>query len=166
MAIKAAEPAGDPRMHRFPASIWRHYERLRHFPAGLLAFGDSICSFNPIYGQGMTVAALEAEALRQCLLAGDHDLARRFFRKAAKIVAPAWQLNAGGDLALPEIEGHRPLMLRVINRYVARLQRVAEDDTTVADAFMRVSGLRVPPSALMTPRILARVIAGGRLRAD
>jgi 2-polyprenyl-6-methoxyphenol hydroxylase-like FAD-dependent oxidoreductase len=165
LAIKAGEPAGEPLLHRFPASVWRHYERLRRFPAGLLVVGDAICSFNPVYGQGMTVAALEAEALRQCVFAGDDRLARRFFRKAAKIVAPAWQLNAGGDLALPEIVGHRPLALRVINRYVARLQGVAEHDKAVAGAFMQVSGLRLPPPALMSPRILARVIAGGRRRA-
>ena len=161
LAIKAGEPAGEPLRHRFPASVWRHYERLRRFPAGLLVVGDSICSFNPVYGQGMTVAALEAEALRQCVLVGDDRLARRFFRRAAKIVAPAWQLNAGGDLALPEIEGHRSLALRVINRYVARLQRVAEHDEAVAGAFMQVSGLRQPPTRLMSPRILARVLTGG-----
>lgn len=161
-AIKAAEPVGDLHLHRLPVSVWRHYERLRHFPPGLLAFGDSICSFNPIYGQGMTVAALQAEALRGCLARGDQDLARRFFRAAARIVRPAWQLNAGGDLTLPEIEGHRPLAVRVVNRYVARLQRAAEHDPAVAAAFMKVAGLLVPPSAMMSPRIIAKVIVGGR----
>jgi 2-polyprenyl-6-methoxyphenol hydroxylase-like FAD-dependent oxidoreductase len=161
-AISAAEPLGDVHTHRFPASVWRHYERLRRFPAGLLAFGDSICSFNPVYGQGMTVAALQADALRRCLVAGDDDLASRFFRAAARIVRPAWQLNAGGDLALPEIEGHRPLALRVLNRYVARLQQVAEHDPVVAAAFVRVAGLRARPSSMMTPGMLVRAITGAR----
>jgi len=160
-AIRAATPASDLHRYRFPASVWRHYERLRHFPAGLLVFGDSICSFNPIYGQGMTVAALEADALRRCLHAGHDDLARRFFRAAAKIIAPAWQLNAGGDLALPEVPGHRTLAVRVINRYVARLQSAAEHDPVVASAFMRVAGLRAHPSALMSPHILTRAILHG-----
>jgi 2-polyprenyl-6-methoxyphenol hydroxylase-like FAD-dependent oxidoreductase len=158
-AIRAAEPVGDLHTHRYPASVWRHYERLRRFPMGLLAFGDSICGFNPIYGQGMTVAALQADALRQCLSAGHHDLARRFFRAAARVVRPVWQLNAGGDLALPEVEGHRSLAVRVVNRHVARLQRVAEYDPVVSAAFMRVAGLQARPSALMTPRILARTLS-------
>ncbi len=161
-AIKAAEPVSDPHTHRFPTSVWRHYEKLRRLPAGLLAFGDSICSFNPVYGQGMTVAALQAGALRQCLAAGEKDLARRFYRAAAKIVAPAWRLNAGGDLALPEIAGHRPLSLRLTNRYVARLQRIAEHDPVVASAFLRVAGLLAPPSVMMSPRIVAKAIVGGR----
>jgi 2-polyprenyl-6-methoxyphenol hydroxylase-like FAD-dependent oxidoreductase len=161
-AVRAAEPLGDPHTHRFPTSVWRHYEKLRRFPAGLLAFGDSICSFNPVYGQGMTVAALQAEALGKCLAAGEDNLARRFYRAAARIVAPVWQLNAGGDLALPEIEGHRPLSLRLINRYVARLQGIAEHDPVVASAFLRVAGLLAPPTAMMSPRVLVKAITGGR----
>ena len=155
-AISAAVPVGEPRVHRFPASVRRRYERLRRFPPGLLAFGDSICSFNPIYGQGMTVAALQAVALRECL--GSDRLAHRFYRAAARIVTPAWQLNAGGDLALPEVKGHRPLTVRLVNRYVARVQRVAERDPAVAAAFMNVAGLVAPPSALLSPRILVKVI--------
>lgn len=161
-AIRDAQPLSDPHTHRFPTSVWRHYEKLRAFPAGLLAFGDSVCSFNPVYGQGMTVAALQADALRTCLADGEHDLARRFFRAAARIIAPAWRLSAGGDLALPEIEGHRPLSMRLVNRYVARLQGIAAHDPVVSRAFMRVAGLLDPPASIMSPRVVLRAITGGR----
>ena len=67
-----------------------------------------MCSFNPVYGQGMTVAAMEAEALHRCLTAGADGLTRRYFHAAAKIVGNAWQLAAGGDLALPEVEVRGP----------------------------------------------------------
>jgi 2-polyprenyl-6-methoxyphenol hydroxylase-like FAD-dependent oxidoreductase len=157
-AIRDAEPLSPPQPHRFPASIRRRYERLHRFPAGLLVFGDAICSFNPIYGQGMTVAAVQAEALHRCLRAGDHDLARRFFPAAAKAIDPVWQLNAGGDLALPEIEGRRPLGTRLINRYVARAQRAAATEPAVATAFIRVGGLLDPPAAILAPRVLTRVL--------
>jgi hypothetical protein len=79
------------------------------------AFGDSICGFNPVYGQGMTVTALQADALRTCLAAGERGLARRFYRAAARIVAPPWQLSAGGDLALPEIEGTARCLLGMVS---------------------------------------------------
>ena len=72
------------------------------------AIQHAMCSFNPVYGQGMTVAAMEAEALHRCLTAGADGLTRRYFHAAAKIVGNAWQLAAGGDLALPEVEVRGP----------------------------------------------------------
>ncbi|GAB2976912.1 FAD-binding monooxygenase [Saccharothrix stipae] len=163
-AVIASEPLTEIRTHRFPASLRRRYERLRQFPPGLLVFGDAMCSFNPIYGQGMTVAAMESEALRKCLADGETDLARRFFRAAGKIIDPVWQLNALGDLALPEIPGHRSLSTKALNRYVARMQRVATHDPVAATAFIRTIGLLQPPTSILRPDVLARVVAGGMRR--
>jgi 2-polyprenyl-6-methoxyphenol hydroxylase-like FAD-dependent oxidoreductase len=161
-AIENAEPVTAPVTHRFPASVRRRYERLRRFPPGLLVFGDAICSFNPIYGQGMTVAALEAEALRGCLRAGDRDLARRFFRAAARVIDGPWRLAAMGDLSIPEVPGPRPPRVRLLNRYVARLHRAAHGDPELAAVFLQVTGLIAPPSALVRPRIVVRALTVGK----
>jgi 2-polyprenyl-6-methoxyphenol hydroxylase-like FAD-dependent oxidoreductase len=161
-AIRDAEPAGEIDTHRFPANLRRRYERLRRFPDRLLVTGDAVCSFNPIYGQGMTVAALEADALRRCLASGGRRLGRRFFREAGKIVDHAWKMAMGADLALPEVEGPRPRSVRAINAYMGRLQRVAEHDPVVAEAFIRTIGMLEPPTHLMRPSVALRVVRGAR----
>jgi hypothetical protein len=145
-----------------PANQRRRYDRLTRFPDGLLVVGDAIASFNPLYGQGMSVAALEALELRRCLREGDRQLTRRFFRAAGKVVAPAWEMAVGGDLALPEVQGDRPLLLRLTNAYVERLLQVAEHDPLVAAAFNDVADLIAPPENIMRPRVLWRVLRGPR----
>jgi 2-polyprenyl-6-methoxyphenol hydroxylase-like FAD-dependent oxidoreductase len=162
-AIRASEPLSDLVAHRFPANHRRRYERLKCHPDGLVALGDAISSFNPLYGQGMSVAALDAIQLRRCLEQGEQDLARRFFQAAGKIIDPAWDMAIGGDLSLPEIPGPRPLMLRITNAYIERLLRVAEHDPIVAQAFGDVSDLLAPPYEVLRPRILWRVLVGPQL---
>ena len=160
-AIAAAEPLGPISTHRFPDSIRRRYDRLARFPQGLLVTGDAVLP-HPTYGQGMTVAAAEAVALRDCLGDGDRDLARRFFRAAAAPVEHAWTLSTGADLALPHVPGPRPLPVRAVSAYLRRLRAVAEHDGEVAAAFMGVVGMREAPPSVMRPAIAARVPRGPR----
>jgi 2-polyprenyl-6-methoxyphenol hydroxylase-like FAD-dependent oxidoreductase len=155
-AVQGAEPLGEPVRHKMPCSRWRRYDKMPHFPEGLLVTGDAICSFNPAYGQGMTVAALEALVLRDCLSRGTEDLAWRFFRAAAAPIRQAWQLSTNPDLALPEIHGTPPLLARLFNRYVDRILAAAESDTAVVDQFVRVTSLVDPATRLLRPGMLWR----------
>jgi 2-polyprenyl-6-methoxyphenol hydroxylase-like FAD-dependent oxidoreductase len=159
-AIRESEPLTKIVTHSFPGNQRRRYERLRRIPDGLLVLGDAISSFNPLYGQGMSVAALEAVALRRCLEMREQPIARHFFRAARKIVTPAWEMAVGGDLALPEVAGHRPATLRITNAYIERLLRVAERDPIVAQAFGDVSDLLAPPREVLRPQIIWRVLRG------
>jgi len=156
--VQDAEFLCEPFGYRFPHSQRRFYERLRHLPEGVLAIGDSICSFNPVFGQGMSVAACEAEALQAALALGQSGLARRYFRAAARVIDIAWQTAVGADLAIPSVQGERPLPLRMINAYVARVFDAAQTDAVVAVAFQRVSHLLAEPPSLMRPAIMARVL--------
>ena len=155
-AIGTGEPLAEVCRFRYPESRWRRYDKMRRFPDGLVVLGDAICSFNPAYGQGMTVAALQAQALGDCLREGTTDLARRYFRAAAEPIGVAWQFAVGADLSVPEVEGRRPMALRLSNRYVDRLQIAAETDIAVAEQFIRVVGLLDPPATLLHPKMLLR----------
>jgi len=159
-AILGAEALDDVVLHRFPASVRRRYDRLRVFPDGLLVTGDAVCSFNPTYGQGMTVATTEACALLECLeRGGTRDLARRFFAATAPIVGDAWGLSTTSDLALPEVPGRRSPAVRALNAYLGRLRARAAKDPAVAGTFAAVVGMLQPPRRLMAPRVVARVAA-------
>jgi 2-polyprenyl-6-methoxyphenol hydroxylase-like FAD-dependent oxidoreductase len=157
-AIRDAEPLGGIVGYRFPANVRRRYDRLRRFPAGLLVVGDAVCSTNPAYALGMSVAALQAAALRDTLARGDRDLTRRFFRAAAKPADVAWQLAVGGDLALPSVKGPRPMPSRVLNAYVTRVQAAAEYDPAIAAQFLRVASLQDPPTRMFRPATAVPVL--------
>lgn len=163
-ALCAAEPLDDPVAHRYPASVRRRYERLERFPEGLIVFGDAICSFNPVYGQGMSVAALQAAALRECLGRGRDRLPYRFFRAAARKIEVAWQMAVGSDLALPQVEGDRPLPVRLTNAYFERLLNAAERDPALTQEFVKVSSLLSSPLILLNPLTVGRVVLGNLRR--
>ena len=158
-AVRAAEPLGEVIRHRMPCSQWRRYDKMRRFPEGLLVAGDAICSFDPTYGQGMTVSALDAVALRDCLVRGRHDLARRYFRAAAKSIGVAWRMGAGSDLAFPEVQGRRSLSMRASNRLADWVLTACESDAVVVEKFFRVNNFIDPPVRLMHPSFISRVAA-------
>ncbi len=155
-AIRAAEPIGDAAHHHMPSSQWRRYDKMTRLPDGLLVSGDAICSFNPIYGQGMTVAALDAVALRGCLRGGDIDLPRRYFRASAKSIGVAWQMVASLDLAFPAVAGRRSRWLQVATRLVDWALTASESDPVVAVRFFRVNSLIDAPIRLLHPAFVYR----------
>jgi 2-polyprenyl-6-methoxyphenol hydroxylase-like FAD-dependent oxidoreductase len=159
--VRDAEPLDGPVGFRFPASVRRRYERLDRFPDGFLVMGDAVCSFNPVYGQGMSVAALEALTLRRHLERGVAPQPRRFFGDLARVVDVPWDMAAGGDLAFPGVQGRRTRKLRLVNAYLARLHAAAAHDAHLAAAFIRVAGLVAPPQTLLGPGIVLRVLRNG-----
>ncbi len=164
VALAEAEPLDAPVAFRFPASVRKRYERRGRFPRGLLVLGDAVCSFNPVYGQGMTVAALQATALRDELARSDPPHARRYFRRIAALIDPPWTVAAGADLAHPQVVGARGPTVRILNRYLPHLHAAAAHDPVLATAILRVTGLLDPPTALLRPDRLARLLLRRRPR--
>lgn len=131
---------------------------------GLIPMGDSICSLNPIYAQGMTVAALEAMQLRDSLAQPELAL-DRYLKACAQIVGQAWSVSASADLAFPDAVGSRTLQVRLANAYIARLHRGATQDSVLSNAFFEVAGLMRAPTSLFRPSILRRVLWPAKSRA-
>ncbi|MGB8960531.1 MAG: FAD-binding monooxygenase [Pseudonocardiaceae bacterium] len=158
VAIAGAEPVDDPVSFRFPASVRHRYEQLRRFPAGLLVIGDAVCSFNPIYGQGMTAAAMEAAALRDLLRGGSLPTSRQYFQRIAKVIDIPWEIAVGADLAFAGVPGKRTAKVRMVNAYLPRLHAAAAIDSSLAGAFVHVMGMVDRPEGLLRPDRALRVL--------
>jgi hypothetical protein len=130
--LSASEPLTAPRRLRLPAGVRRRYDRMARRPDGVLAIGDAQCALNPAYGQGMSVAAVEAEVLRDSLAAGLDRVPERYFRAAAKEIAAPWDMATGSDLRFPHVAGARPPKVRFFNAYVGRVMAAAGRDASVA----------------------------------
>jgi len=163
--IKDAERIADIFHHRFPTSIWRHYERFQAFPAGFLILGDAICSFNPVYGQGMSSAALQVQELQKVLreraaqARGLDDVASDFFPKAAMAISAPWTLAANFDFAYPQTRGERPPGLTEGAGYFAALDSLQAEDIDVQRLVTEVFQLTKPLSALREEPLLSRILA-------
>ena len=160
-ALVGATPLTELQPSHFPSSCRRRYDKLRSFPAGLLALGDSIASFNPMYGQGMSVAALQGVALRDHLAKGPLD-ARKFFARAHRIEDVAWKIATGGDLRFDAVEGRRTTGGKIMNRYLDKFTLAARTDPVLSRQFLRVAGFVEGPESFFKPAIVRRVFAGGR----
>ena len=153
-----AQPLDEPVAYRHPSSVRNRYDRLTRFPDGLVVLGDAVCTLNPIYGQGMTVAALQAAALHPHLANRRALRPREYMRDVGRISGIAWAMALGADLSFPEVEGRRTPATRLLGRHVQRLQAGAEHDARLGRAFLRVTSLMDPPTALFRPSVLVRAM--------
>ena len=160
--VEDREPLVPIVSYRFPANRRRRYSRLARFPAGFLVTGDAVCSFNPLYGQGMSVALCQARALDTVLAEGDESLATRFFAKVDALIEGPWAIATGEDLRYPDVEGPRSAGFRIISRYLERAHHVASRDPVVLRRFFEVGNLLAPPTALLAPAMALRILLGGR----
>jgi 2-polyprenyl-6-methoxyphenol hydroxylase-like FAD-dependent oxidoreductase len=164
-AIRNARPAGAPQRFGFPASSWRHYEAVADFPQGLIPIGDAICRFNPVYAQGMSVAAREASILADLLgrrargAGGLAGLAQDFLAEVRPWIEAAWAMSATPDLAYPQTVGERPADLEHALGFGAALCRVAAREPEVHELLAAVRHLARPDAALHEPDLVARVRA-------
>jgi 2-polyprenyl-6-methoxyphenol hydroxylase-like FAD-dependent oxidoreductase len=164
-AIKQAKRVGEINRFGFSESVWRHFERVEGFPRGLLPIGDLLCRFNPIYGQGMSVAAQEASLLHRVLqsravepdpLAG---LAEIFLSEAQVLIDAPWAMSTVPDFVYPETQGQRPADFDNALNFSRALARIAAQDPAVHKLMLEVQHLLKPRSAYRDPEFMRRMTA-------
>ena len=157
-ALRRSEPIGEVAFHKFPTSRWRRYDKLDRFPAGIVPFGDAVVSFNPTFGQGMTMTSLQAGHLRRALESPDADLATELNLATAKTTYPVWTMNAIGDLILHRATGPMPWWYRPVGGLFDQFLGAAETDPVLAEWFLRrfslLDSLYMVPSARLVGRTI------------
>ncbi len=157
--LQGAEPLTPVRRYRATENRRRHYERLSRMPENFLVTGDAACAFNPVYGQGMTTAALGAEALEACLRGDLAGLSKRFQKKLAKVNAAPWMLATGEDYRYRGTEGGTlDLMTRFMHRYMDRVMELSTGDAAVRLRLLKAFNLIEPPTTLFHPYLAAKVL--------
>jgi hypothetical protein len=158
--VHLMQPISPVYANRAIRNRWRHYERWNQVLRGFIATGDSFVTYNPVYAQGMTAAAIAARMLRTCLDRhgpASPELPRSFFKAQAVIQRDPWMLSAGVDLRFPFTVGARPLSIRLFNHYLDAIGIAARKYPLVRRRLVEVAQLIRPLSDFYDPGVMARV---------
>jgi flavin-dependent dehydrogenase len=159
--IKNATPLTSTALYRIPQIVWRRLDRVENIPDGILLIGDTICRIDPVFGQGMSIAILEAQALQKLLQTDNserHKVPKAFHKKAAKIIAPIWNMVITEDFRYPATTGKRPFGLFIQQWYAKKVFILSSQNQKVYDTFVKVMNLVRPITSLMTPSIIKSVV--------
>jgi 2-polyprenyl-6-methoxyphenol hydroxylase-like FAD-dependent oxidoreductase len=157
-ALRQGTPLGEMAFHKYPTSRWRRYDKLDRFPGGIFPFGDAVVSFNPTFGQGMTMTAIQAANLRAVMESGEPDVAARLAKATAKTTYPVWVMTAIGDLTLHNATGEAPRWFKPVGGLFDQFLGAAETDPVLAEWFLRrfslLDSLYMVPSARLVGRTI------------
>ncbi len=157
--VKDLTPLSDVRSYHIPYVRWIHYERMKEFPEGLLPLGDAVCRLNPVYGQGMSSAAIQAQVLEEVLQKKGHQsIWKTYFRRVAGAVKTPWELTVTEDFKFPETQGVPPKMPSFLLKYFNKLNRVVNQDEVIYRSFAKVLNMMSEPTILLRPSIVWRVL--------
>ncbi len=154
----------DVTTYRYPSSVRREFDRCPRLPGGLVGAGDSVASFNPLYGQGMTSAALHAATLGEYLASGasPHEPAGRYFRKLRPVINSVWTLSTSADFRLSHVTGDRPRGVAVAHRINDLYTKATLRDADLHGLFLRVLNLQERPETMVRPDNLLRAYLASR----
>lgn len=156
--IKDAASLSNTSIYRVPHIVWRQFDKVRSLPEGLLLIGDTVCRIDPVFGQGMSIAVLEALTLQKLLQNGSHNLQKTFHKKVSKIISPIWNMVITEDFRYPETTGKKPAGLSIQQWYAKNIFLLSSQNQDIYNSFINVMNLVRPISILMHPRIIKLVL--------
>ncbi|MCM3115504.1 FAD-dependent monooxygenase [Neobacillus sp. MER 74] len=159
--IKDAVPLSGTSVYRVPHIVWKQFNRVKNLPGGLLLIGDTVCRIDPVFGQGMSIAVLEALKLQELLQNQSHDLLKvitNFHKQEAKIIAPIWNMVITEDFRYPETIGKKPAGLSIQQWYAKKIFLLSSENQEIYNSFIKVMNLIRPMTILMSPRIIKQVL--------
>ena len=158
--LASAKPLSDPVKFEYPQQVRQRYDKLERFPNGLLVVGDAMCSLDPVFGQGMTIASKEARALDRALAADvdDQALRRTFFSACQQVIETPWLVTKSEALRFKKMPGERPPFVRILQWYTGHVFALSAESVEVYRAFLDVMHLTHGPEALFRPAVLSRVL--------
>lgn len=161
--LSRAEPVSEPVRYAYPQQVRRRYDRAARFPDGFLVTGDALCSVDPVFGQGMTLACKSARLLDRTLAsAAGRDpskLRRTFFRDCQRMIEVPWLITLAEALRFPGMPGARTPTIRLLQWYTGHVFDLSSQSNDVYRAFLDVMHLTAGPTALFRPAVLRRVAA-------
>ncbi|MFK7693546.1 FAD-dependent oxidoreductase [Paenibacillus sp. HJGM_3] len=167
--LQDAKPLSEVKVHKVPYIVRHHYEKVKNLPQRFLFIGDAFCRFDPVFGQGMSVAAMEALVLDDCLQRDWKEtkeistrLTKRFYRNISKVIDPVWNMIMIEDFRYHHVVGKKPLGLALLQWYTRRIFHRSSQNTEIYNAFLNVMNLLRPVSTLFSPSILYKLLRKNR----
>ncbi|OHX48525.1 FAD-dependent oxidoreductase [Cytobacillus oceanisediminis] len=159
--LKVATALSSTSTYRVPNITWRRFDKVNNFPNGLLMIGDTICRIDPFFGQGMSIAVMEALALKELLTNETYTnqkMIETFHQQAVKIISPIWNMVITEDFRYPETIGKKPAGLSIQQWYAKNIFLLSSENKDIYNSFIKVMHLLRPTSTLMHPRIIKSVL--------
>jgi flavin-dependent dehydrogenase len=162
-ALERADPLTKVRAFRRLEMHWNHFEAYDHPISHYIAVGDSAWSYNPHYGQGMSIAIGCARILRDVVAqnADLESLPRRYYARARKFAWPQWESTAQLDLRWTGTQGERPWHSKLSHPLAELIVRAGQHDRTVSRALLAGAHFLKTPADVLTPNVMARVALYG-----
>lgn len=159
--IENATPLTKTSLYRIPNIIWRRFDKVENSPNGLVQIGDTVCRIDPVFGQGMSIAILEALALQKLLQKHEGELHKvpvAFHKSAAKIISPIWNMVITEDFRYPATKGKKPFGLSLQQWYAKNIFHLSSQNQEIYNSFVKVMNLVRPITSLMKPGIIKSVL--------